>query len=319
MVIWLVLLTRLFFLQVVEGDRYRISAERNSVRTHRVKATRGIILDRNGTILVDSRPSYDVLLVPHEAGDMRKALTRIATLTGLDEAELWSRYGSPAGRARFQALAVGRDLGRDALAPVVARLWALPGVHDRATPVRAYRFGDSAAHVLGQLGEISQSQLEQRRYQGYRRGDILGMSGIERLLDRELRGRDGGRNLLGDAHGRELEELAVVKPQPGKNIRLTLDHRLQIVSETALDEAGRAGAVVAFDPRNGEVLVLTSRPSFNPNRFAIGVDHDEWAALRNDSRKPLHNRATRGQYPPGSTYKVVTMLAGIEEGVIKPG
>jgi penicillin-binding protein 2 len=318
MSVWLILLARLFYLQVFEGDRYRISSEKNSVRTHRVKATRGMILDRNGEILVDSRPSFDVLVVPHETADLGKALQRIATLTGLEEAELALRYGSPRGRARFQTVNVAQDLGRGVLARVESRLWALPGVLTQVTPVRAYRYGESAAHVLGRLGEISPTELESRKYQGYRRGDVIGKSGVEHLLDRAVRGRDGGRNLLVDVHGRELELLGQVEPQPGQNVRLTLDYRLQHVAEAALDVSEKSGAVVALDPRNGEVLVLASRPSFNPNRFAVGVDHAEWSALRNDPGKPLHNRATRGQYPPGSTYKVVTMLAGIEEGIITP-
>jgi penicillin-binding protein 2 len=314
--IWLVLLVRLFYLQVVQGDEYRISAKRNSVRTHHVKATRGIILDRTGEILVDSRPSFDVLVVPHETQELVQTLERIARLAGLDAGAVREHFGEPRGRARFQALEVAKDLSRDAQARVLSRLWALPGVLSQVTPVRDYRFGNSAAHVLGRLGEISAAQLESRRYQGYQRGNVIGTEGVERFLDSDLRGRDGGKNLLVDAHGRELELLGAVEPQPGKNVVLTLDHRLQRVAEAALDEAGKAGAVVALDPRNGEVLVLASRPSFDPDRFAVGIDHAEWSTLRNDPRTPLHNRALQGQYPPGSTYKLMTALAGIEEGVI---
>ncbi len=317
--LWLVLLGRLFYLQVVEGDRYRISAERNSVRTHRVKATRGMILDRNGTILVDSRPSFDVLVVPHESPDLDRTLTRIALLADRDVEEIRERYGSPEGRARFQTLRIVRDLERDALSRVEARLWALPGVLTQVTPVREYRFGDSAAHVLGQLGEISPEELRSRAYHGYRRGDVIGKLGVEKLVDRELRGRDGGRNVLVDAHGRALELLGQIEPQPGQNVRLTLDHRLQQVAELALDESGRSGAVVALDPRNGEVLVLASRPAFDANLFAIGVGHEEWSALNSNPDKPLLNRALAGQYAPGSVYKVVTLIAGLEEGVIAPG
>ncbi|MFQ5513822.1 MAG: penicillin-binding protein 2 [Myxococcota bacterium] len=317
--LWLVLLARLFHLQVIEGDRFRVSAERNSVRTHRTHATRGMILDRNGTILVDSRPSFDVLVVPHEIGDAEWTLARLARLMGEPEEGLLERYGRPQGRARFQALSLARDLGRDRFIRVEARRWALRGVLTQVIPLRDYRFGDSAAHVLGRLGEIGPDQLRRREYQGYRRGDVVGRGGIEELLDRVLRGRDGGRNVLVDARGRELEQLGEVAPQPGRNVWLTLDHRLQQVAEAALDEAERAGAVVALDPRNGEVRVLASRPAFDPNHFASGVGHEEWAALRGDPRKPLHNRATRGQYPPGSTYKVVTLLAGLEEGVVRAG
>ncbi|MCZ6714015.1 MAG: penicillin-binding protein 2, partial [Deltaproteobacteria bacterium] len=314
--VWLVLLFRLFYLQVVLGERFRISASQNSVRTHHIKATRGIIFDRNGEILVDSRPSFDVLVIPHETGDLARALQRIGRLIGLRAEELHERVGKPAGRARFQTLEVARDIGRNAQARVEARLYALPGVITQVAPVRDYRGGSSAAHVLGRLGEISLAQLKSRRYQDYRRGDVIGTEGVERLLDADVRGRDGGKNLLVDAHGRELELLGKIEPQPGKHVVLTLDRRLQLEAEAALDETDNAGAVVALDPRNGEVLVLTSRPSFDPNLFAVGIGWDDWSALRTDPRTPLHNRALQGQYPPGSTYKVVTALAGLEEGVI---
>ena len=314
--VWLVLLFRLFYLQVVQGEQYRISASRNSVRTHHVQATRGIIFDRNGEILVDSRPSFDVLVVPHETGDLSLTLERIGRLTGLEAADIRQRVGKPVGRARFQTLEAARDLGRNGQARVEARRWALPGVVTQVAPVRHYRGRSSAAHVLGRLGEISSSQLKSRRYQAYQAGDVIGTEGIERLLDAELRGRDGGTNLLVDAHGRELELLGEIEPLPGKNVVLTLDQRLQSVAEAALDETGKAGAVVALDPRNGEVLVLASRPAFDPDRFAVGIDREEWSVLRADPRTPLHNRALQGQYPPGSTYKVVTALAGLEEGVI---
>ncbi len=316
--VWGALLGRLFYLQVVEGDRYSRSAERNSVRTHRLIATRGMIFDRQGQILVDSRPSFDVLVVPHETPSLGQALERIADLTGFSTADLVQRVGVPGGRERFRAQPVARDLDREALARVEARLWALPGVLTQVAPIRDYRHGPDAAHVLGRLGEISRAQLEAGRGEGYRQGDSVGKAGIERLLDRELRGRDGGQNLLVDAHGRELERWNALEPQPGRNVSLTLDFRLQQVAERAFEELGKNGAVAAIDPRNGEVLALLSRPSFDPNVFARGIDRGEWAALRDDPRKPLHDRVLQGMYPPGSTYKVVTALAGLETETIQP-
>jgi penicillin-binding protein 2 len=174
------------------------------------------------------------------------------------------------------------------------------------------------AHVLGKLGEITAAQLEQRDYLGYRQGDVIGQAGIEALYDRELRGRPGGRNVLVDAHGRDLEELGSVEPHPGHNLVLHLDQRMQAAAEAALDATPAGGALVAMDPRNGEVLALVSRPSFDANRFAAGIDRRAWEELRNDPRKPLQDRALSGQYPPGSTYKVVTAIAGLELGSIRP-
>ncbi len=316
---WIVLIARLFYLQVVQGEQFRDSAQRNSVRTHRVEASRGMLLDRNGVVLVDSRPSFDVHVVPAETEQLERTLGRLARLSGQDAAALAERLGRPSGSRRFQMIRVLDDLERDALAPIEARLWALPGVVTDVRPVRAYRDGPIAAHVLGWLGEIDADQLEKRHYQGYKRGDVIGRLGVERLLDRELRGRDGGENVLVDAHGRELERLGRLDPEPGANVVLTIDRGVQLAAERAFDESGKNGAVVALDPGSGRVLALVSRPNFDPNRFARGLVADEWSALIGDPRKPLHNRALQGQYPPGSTYKVVTAIAGLERGVIKPG
>ena len=317
--VWSLLLARLFFLQVVEGDRFRVSAERNSVRTYRVPGPRGIIMDRRGEILVDSRPAFDVLVVPHETEDARETIRRVSSLTDESRASLEARLGSPKGRDRFRPQLLLHDVDRETLARVESRLWAIPGLLTQASPLRAYRFGETAAHVLGTLGEINRRQLSSKRYAVYRLGDVVGQSGIEALLEPELRGRPGGRSVLIDVHGRELEVLGRVPSQAGRNVVLTLDGRLQRVAEEALDETGKAGAVVALDPRTGEVLVLVSRPAFDPNQFAMGIDRKSWARLLNDARDPLQNRALQGQYPPGSTYKVVTAIAGLEEGIIRQG
>ncbi len=317
-VVWLILIARLFYLQVLEGDRYRVSAERNSVRTHRVMAPRGMILDRSRRILVDSRPSFDVLVVPHEAGDLPKTLRRVAGLIDSRPEPLLEALGRPRGLERFVAHPVAHDLSWRSLARVESRLWALEGVMTQASPVRSYQYGSSAAHVLGWLGEIDKQELGMRQFQGYRVGDVIGREGVERLLDRELRGRAGGRNVLVDAHGRELERLDAIEPQPGRNVVLTLDYRLQQTAESALARTGQPGAVVALDPRNGEILVLTSLPATDPNAFAVGIDRASWELLTENPDTPLHNRALQGQYPPGSTYKVVSALAGLETGVLAP-
>ena len=316
LLVFMVLGARLFYLQVIQGDRYRISAERNSIRTHRIDPPRGMVLDRHRALLVDSRPAFEVLLVPHETPDPISTVDRVSELGGFDPEPIRTRLDEIRGRARFQPQRVAYDVPRSALARVESRLWALPGVHTRVAPVRSYLYGNSAAHVLGMLGEISASQLESRS--GYRQGDVIGQSGIESLLDRELRGRAGGRHLLVDAHGRELEELGAVDPQPANNLILTLDRSMQLAAEAAIDETGHAGAAVALHPRTGEVLVLASRPSFDPNHFAKGIDPEIWKGLLEDPRKALQNRALQGVYPPGSTYKVVTAIAGLEEGKITP-
>lgn len=316
--VWLVLFSRLFHLQLVQGDELRSSAQRQSVRTHRLEATRGIIFDRYREIMADSRPAFDVLVVAHELDDADATLSRVAGLIGEDPTEVREHFGDPRGRARFQALPIATDLARDQVVRVESRLWALPGVLTRVTPVRHYVDGDASAHVFGTLGEISAHQLKQRQFQGYRRGDVIGQSGIEGLHDRELRGRAGGRNVLVDAYGRELELLGEVEPQPGRNVVLTLDARMQRAAEEALDASERNGAIVALDPRTGEVLALANRPRFDGNLFATRIDSEAWTKLLDDPDKPLQNRALQGQYPPGSTYKVVTAIAGLEERLITP-
>jgi penicillin-binding protein 2 len=316
--IWLVLGARLFYLQVIEGDSYRVSAEKNSVRTHRVIASRGMILDRTGAILVDSRPAFDVGVVPYQTEKLDVTIQRLSGLLDEDPTVLRARYGRPSGPERFQPKIVAHDVDYRLAARVGERLWALPGVVTQADPVRFYAHGSSAAHLLGMLGEISQSELASQDYREYRRGDVIGKDGIERLLDRPLRGQDGGRNVLVDAYGRELQVMDEIKPQPGNNVVLTLDHRLQHIAETKLDELKRTGAVVAIDPRNGDVLVLASRPSFDPNHFSRGIGGPEWQGLLADPARPLHNRALLGMFPPGSVYKAVTALAGLEKGIITP-
>lgn len=318
LLVWLLLFARLFDLQLVHGDAHRVSAARNSVRTHRFLGPRGVILDRHGETLVDSRPSFDVVVIPHEVSELPQTLDRIAELSGENPAELHARVGQPRGRARFQTIRAVRDLDRDALARVEGQLWALRGVLTQVEPARSYAAQDSAAHLLGSLGEVTAEQLESRKLVGYRAGDIVGRAGIEAWLDEDLRGQPGGRNVLVDAHGRELEVLDAIEPQPGNNVRLTLDGRLQRVAEAALDETGHSGAVVALDPGTGEVLVLASRPAPNPNEFALGIPRERWQALVDDARKPLQNRALQGQYPPGSTYKIVTALAALEDGKVAP-
>jgi penicillin-binding protein 2 len=317
--VWSGLLARLFYLQVMEGDRYRVSAERNSVRTLRVPALRGRILDRNGEVLVDSRPAFDVHVVPYQTPSLERTLTRISGLTGVDVEDIRHRVGNPTGLLRFRPVLAVHDLDRDAMARVGERIWALPGVMTDVSPLRYYWFGERAAHLVGRLGEVSLGELQEQKGQGYRQGDLVGKQGIERVLDSALRGTSGGRNVLVDARGREIEELNYIAPQPGRNVVLTIDMRLQRIAEESLDELKKNGAVVALDPRNGQVRVLASRPAFDPNRFADGVQAEECRKLLHDEDRPLLDRAIQGQYPPGSTYKVVTALAGLERGVITDG
>ena len=314
---------RLFQLQVIEGQDLLDRSERNFVRTVRLEAPRGDILDRFGRTLATTRPAFGLQVIPSELQRPQQTYAVLSLLIGADTETLSSKVGQPRGRERFQAVRLAGDLSHERRARVESHRYALPGVVTDVRPRRHYVEGKLAAHLMGTLGEISRGQLRTREFASYRAGETIGQSGVEALLERHLRGRAGGRNLVVDVAGREIQNLDEVKPLRGGAVVLTLDLDLQRVAETALrgdDPEGRprAGAVVALDPRNGEVLVLVSSPAYDPNDFAGGIDVAAWRQLTEDERQPLQNRAVAGQYPPGSTYKALLAAAALQTGLGTP-
>jgi penicillin-binding protein 2 len=311
---------RLFQLQIVDGEILNQQSERNSIRTLRLVAPRGDILDREGRVLATTRPSFSLEVLPSELRRPERTFRALGQLLDQDPERLEARVGHPRGRARFQPVRLVSDLPFEELARVETHRYALPGVLTDVSPRRQYVDGDLFAHVLGTIGEIRADQLEKPEYQDYGAGDVVGQSGLEAELEPQLRGQDGGRNVVVDVAGREVELLDEVEPAPGAPVRLTLDTDLQRAAVEGFaperpDEPERQGALVALDPRTGDVLALVSRPSFDPNAFAGGVDPATWRALMHDERKPLQDRAIAGQYPPGSTYKAIVAAAALEEGV----
>jgi len=315
---------RLFQLQILEGADLRNRSLRNSVRTVRLEAPRGEVVDREGRVLATTRPAFRVQMMPNEllsAETVEPAMVYAALGQLLERppAELASLVGRPSGRRRFQPVVLDPDLGREALASVEAHRYALPGVLTDIRPRRDYVGHELAAHLLGSIGEIEPSQLEEERFAGYRPGEIVGRVGLEAQLETHLRGRAGGRNVVVDVSGREVEVLDEVEPVPGGRAVLTLDLDLQRVAEEAFrsedpEQPDHMGALVALDPRNGDVLALVSRPGYDPNVFAGGVDTATWAQLTRDPWEPLLNRAISGAYPPGSTYKAFVAAAGLTDG-----
>lgn len=308
---------RLFVLQIVDGADLLDRSVRNSVRTERVEAPRGDIVDREGRLLATTRPAYRVSVIPSELANPEKTWVMLGALLDLDPAAVAERVGTPSGRDRFRPIVIAEDLDRAALARVEAHRHALPGVVTDSRPRRLYLDGPGAAHLLGSIGEIGARQLETLRAQGYQPGDIVGQAGLEAGFETHLRGRTGGRNRVVDVHGREVEILDEIDAIPGGRVVLSLDLDLQRAAVEAFQEgaseaAPRAGAVVVLDPRNGDVLALVSQPGYDPNLFAGGIDAAAWSALRDDSGKPLQNRALAGQYAPGSTYKAVVAAAALE-------
>jgi penicillin-binding protein 2 len=318
-----IFLVRLVQLQVVQGDEHLQRSQRNSIRTERLTAPRGEILDRKGRVLATTRPAFHLEVVPSELRDPPRTLAVLALLLGDEPERLRASFGEPRGRARFQPLRLSDDLDFERLARVESHRHALPGVLTEVRPYRQYPHGALAAHLLGSLGEVSPTQLESERFEDYRPGDVVGKSGVEAQLEPFLRGRAGGRNVVVDVAGREVEVLDRVEPRPGARVVLALDLDLQRVAEEALAASAPpgepvSGAVVALDPRDGGVLALASLPSYDPNAFSGRVDTVVWRSLTSDPMKPLQNRALSGQYPPGSTYKAYVAAAALEEKLRAP-
>ncbi|MCK4302943.1 MAG: penicillin-binding protein 2, partial [Candidatus Eisenbacteria sp.] len=326
----LLLAGRLFYLQIMQGHTYAEQALKNMVRPERIPAQRGRIYDREGRLLAGSRVGFNLNL---EAGHpayrdqrrLRGAVEEVAAILGRDADVLEQR--ALRYRRMFEPLLIARDMQISALAPFFERLYPIQGITRSSIPVRWYPNGDLAAHVLGHVGVIEEEELEKAGDLRFRRGVFLGRSGIEFQYETMLHGTDGETSVEVDAVGRTTDLFSDLPPKPakpGSDLYLTLDARLQRVAEDALRKAqphgeeGSApvrGSLVALDPWTGEVLVCASSPGFDPNDFAHGLTPAQWKAL-NDETHPLLNRVIQAAYPPGSTFKVVTALAGLDEGIV---
>ncbi|MDP3183544.1 MAG: penicillin-binding protein 2 [Desulfobaccales bacterium] len=310
-----VLFLRLWFLQLVEGEELQKRSERNRIRLQDLPPWRGMILDRQGQVLVGNRPSYDLMVVLEDVADIPLLGRRLAALMRLDAKALTAQLEG-ARAAGLHLVRLRSDLSFDDLALVETCRPELPGVFIQVASKREYRQKGQAAHALGYLGEISDAQLKSGRFLGAKMGDYVGRCGVESVWETFLRGNRGFRRIEVDAYGRELGQLDQVFPTPGANVYLTLDQRLQQEAEACLE--GKAGAIVALDPRNGKILAMASAPTYSQEAFERGLTAQEWQKLSTHKDHPLVNRALKGQYPPGSTFKIVMAVAGLEEKVITP-
>lgn len=309
------LLLRLAYLQISLGDYYRSLSENNRVRIESLRPIRGVIVDRSGEILVDNRPSFDLVVVPEDAGDLSVTLANLSHFLGESgENGIAKALSAASIRRPFEAVTLERGVDWATVVAVESHRIDLPGVSLRVGPQRRYRYKLFASPLLGYVGEISRSELEQS--DGYRMGDLIGKAGIERALELYLHGRSGGRQVEVDAFGRQLRVLSEVPPVAGDTVVLAIDADLQRAAERALGE--HEGAVVVMDVNTGEILAMASKPGFDPNWFAQGVTREQWSELVRNPLRPLNNRAVLGLYPPGSTFKVVMAAAALEEGVIGP-
>jgi penicillin-binding protein 2 len=310
------LIARLLFLQVVDGERYSFLSENNRVRIKRIPGTRGMVVDRAGQLLVDSRPSFDLLFVAEDAEEPENTLRQLARYLGRDEKELLTVFEENKKRPAFEEVVIGRDVDWATVVAVESHQLDLPGVTLRARPRRSYADGPIGAHVLGYLGEIGPKQLKTLKDQGYATGDEFGQYGLEKTWEDFLRGQSGGQQVEVDALGRRVRVLHEVTDIPGYTVHLTLDRLLQETAFEALK--GKEGTIVTLDVNTGAILAMVSTPAFDPNIFARGIKSDEWQTLIKDRLRPLSNRAIQGQYPPGSTFKIIMAIAGLEEGVLQP-
>lgn len=313
--VFFLLFTRLWYLQILKSDELREQSESNRLRFLPVAASRGGILDRNGKIIVSNRPSFSLAVIQKDVQDKEALINRLSQLLKIDSKEIAERWEKgKKRRAKYFPIILVSNLTRDQLELIEENRLNLPGVTIEMKPVRQYPNGLLAAHLLGPIGEISESELDNERYKDYNPGDYIGKSGIEKALEHDLHGVDGGKQIEVDALGRMLRTVRETQPIMGNTVFLTIDQLLQQRAEEAFN--GQAGAAVAMDVNTGEILTFVSTPSFDPALFAGRISPQQWKAYLEDKRHPLENKALKGQYPPGSTFKIVTALAGLEEGLI---
>jgi penicillin-binding protein 2 len=316
LVLFGVLFLRLWSLQLVQGEQLKLRSESNRLRVQDLPPWRGMILDRRGEILVANRPSFDLVVILEDVPDSVLLARRLNTLLKLDPAQTQAQLEA-ARQANLHLVRLKGDLTWQELGLVETYKAELPGTSIFIQPKREYRYQDLACHVLGYLGEITEAQLKSGRFPHHKMGDYIGRCGIEAAWEEYLRGQRGFRRIEVDAYGRELGQLDQQISTPGANVHLTLDLKLQQEAEACL--ADKQGAIVALEPKTGKIRAMASTPGFSQETFERGLSAADWQRLSQDKSHPLENRAIKGQYPPGSTFKIVMALAALEEKVITPG
>jgi len=313
---FLILTLRLWQLQVIQGSDYLARSIKNRTRVQRIQAPRGFILDAKGRFLAKNTPSLNVCLIPQYFGGDLAAQGRLAKILALNPSLLMKRIGGLKSLRLFEPIKIKEGIGRDEFGLIVQDKAELPGVTIDAIPKRVYPETTLAAHLLGYVGEADKDDLRrgQSAAGNYQPGDCLGKSGVEQAMDGFLRGVDGYTESEVDASGQRTRVLTEKGAVPGGSVLLTVDLDLQRLGEECLGD--HRGALVALDPRDGRVLAMVSHPSFDPALFSRGITKRDWRGLLADPSCPLINRAIQGQLPPGSVYKVISVIAGLEEGAV---
>ncbi len=326
--IFVALISRLAYLQIFQGKYYSKMADGNRIRIIPSMAPRGLLYDRNGTLLVSNRPGFIVSLLPISGPIPEDVLEKLAAMLAMPVDEIKAKLKQHSGS--FDPVRIKADIGPEIVTRIEERRSELPGVVIEIQPIRNYINNEDAAHVFGYVSEINDVELEKLKNEGYKSGDIVGKFGLEKVYDRDLRGVDGGDQVEVDVTGRPVNVLGKKETTPGKNLILTLDYRIQKAAEEAVEAQleylqtrsqfrnAKAAAAVALNPQTGEVLAMVSRPSFNPNLFARGISEKDWKALNENPFHPMDNKTIAGEYPPGSTFKIITGTAALELGKVTP-
>src|SRR3954454_20589730 len=304
-------------MQVVEHAKFEEMAENNHQRTLALRAPRGVVFDRDLKVLVENRQSYSISIVREHTKDLNRTVRLLSSALGLDEATIRQIVDRHRREPTYRPITIVQDATLAQVAAVKARRldFELPDILVEQVPTRQYPDA-MAAHLFGYVGEVSDATLQSD--DTLKSGDIVGQSGIEKVYNAMLRADDGAKRVVVNSVGREIRTLDEDPPTEGKRLQLTLDYDLQKAIEEAFASAQFNGAAVVLDPNSGAVLGFTSRPSYDPNAFASGIDRETWTTLNSDDLRPLQDRATQGRYSPGSTFKMAVGLAALEEGIITP-
>ena len=305
-------------LQVLQHERFLELAEHNHRRTIGLRAPRGIMFDRDGKVLVQNREALNISLVREQTRDLDQSIRMLAAVMGVEERLVREAVDRNRALPPYRPIRVLHDVTMSQVAAYTARRLELGDVLLEPVPTREYPEQETAAHLFGYVGEITEAQLERPEYQGMSPGELIGQAGVEQTYNRLLMGRDGARLVTVNSVGREVRQLARRGATEGTRLQLTIDYDVQKAAHDGFKATGYNGSAMMLDPRTGEILALASVPAFDPNAFSGGIDAKTWSSLLNDPLKPLQNRAIQGRYSPGSTFKIVVAVAGLEEGLITP-
>lgn len=315
-----VLIARMGYLQVYDGEYYASLADGNRIRLVPSVAPRGTMYDRNGSILVTNHPGFTVSLLPLTEPISEEVISRLSVLLQVPAEEIHNKIAAHTG---FDPIRIKTDVGPELTTIIAEQKDLYPGVVVEVLPIRDYIYKNQGAHAYGYVSEISDAELEAKKDEGYKSGDIIGKFGLEKVYDQYLRGVDGGEQVEVDVTGKPVQVLGKKNPVPGSDLHLTIDLEIQAAAEQAIDEqlnqiGAHAAAAVALNPQTGEVLAIVSRPAFDPNLFVNGISSRDWAVINNNPYYPMDNKAITGEYPPGSTYKIITGTAALSEGRVTP-